>query len=110
MTGIESEILALDVSELLDLEGFWKKEEILDDPETLLLSDTLAVVLFFEMEVDDEFSFVIDDINAGDNDTAGDVVKIVEIEGRDEMAGEDDVAGENDIVDADVIVDDDENE
>ena len=39
MTRIESEILALDVSELLDLEGFLNKEEILDDPETLLLSD-----------------------------------------------------------------------
>ena len=50
------------------------------------------------------FFFGIDDINVCDNDTAGDVVKIDEIEGRDEMTGEDDVAGEN------VIVDDDGNE
>ena len=103
MTRIESEILALDVSELLDLEDFLKKEEILDDPETLLLSDAIAVVLFFKMEVD-EFLFGIDDITVCYNDTAGDVVKIDEIEGRDEMTGEDDVAGE------DVIVDDDGNE
>jgi len=89
MTGIQSEIeiLALDISELSDLEGFLKKEEILDDPETMFLSDAIAVVSF-----------------------GGDIVIIDEIEGGDEIAGEDDVVGEDDIIDGDVIVDDDGNE
>ena len=95
MTGIQSEIeiLALDISELLDLKGFLKKEEILDDPETMFLSDAIAVVSFGGDIV------IIDEIEGGD-----------EIAGEDDVSGEDDVAGEDDIIDGDVIVDDDGNE